>query len=231
MTDEENVFRLPGLNRLEDQAETVDVSAIHAAILREKAEPREGYEPISLWLVTLTGLLLFWGGFYLQRYSGNFQALVYDEKASGLPVVAQPPAGGAGPNLAKGKIVYEASCAACHMGEGQGDPTRQIPPLAGSEWVTNASPHRIIRIVLHGLKDPIQVKGESYPGSLTTMNAWAAVLSDPDIAAVLNYVRNSWGNQAAEVKADNVAAIREKTKAHQDDQWTADELLKIPDNE
>ena len=61
---------------------------------------------LSIWLVALTGALLFWGGFYLQRYSGNFQSLVYDETASGLPVPAAAPAPGGGGDLAKGKQLY-----------------------------------------------------------------------------------------------------------------------------
>src|SRR2546427_2997883 len=155
---EGNILRSPGLSRLEDQGDEVDVSAIHATILREKAEPKEGFEPLSIWLVALTGALLFWGGFYLQRYSGNFQSLVYDETASGLPVPAAAPAPGGAADLAKGKQVYNNICFACHDTEGQGKPANQAPPLAGSEWVNSPSPNRIIRIVLHGLAGAAAVK-------------------------------------------------------------------------
>ena len=55
-----------------DYGETEEVQATHAAIQREKREPRAGLEPLSLWLIALYGLAIFFGGAYLGRYSGNF---------------------------------------------------------------------------------------------------------------------------------------------------------------
>src|SRR6476659_5440761 len=55
-----------------DYGETDDVQKVHAAIQREKREPHAGTEPLSLWLIAVYGLTIFFGGAYLGRYSGNF---------------------------------------------------------------------------------------------------------------------------------------------------------------
>ena len=55
-----------------DYGESEDVQEVHAAIQREKLEPRVGLEPLSLWLIAVYGLAIFFGGAYLGRYSGNF---------------------------------------------------------------------------------------------------------------------------------------------------------------
>jgi mono/diheme cytochrome c family protein len=218
--------RRAGLNHLEDRDETTDVSAIHAAVLREKADPREGMEPVSLWLIALTGLLLFWGGYYLQRYSGGFKPLVYNENISGTA----PPATGAAKAEATdamvlGKRVFSTTCYVCHQTEGQGNPATQVPPLAGSDWVNASDPSKIIRFVLNGAKGPITVKGQAFPGTQTTMTPFRDVYTDAQIAAVLTYVRHSWGNKAPAVTPDEVKAIREKTKGRTE-QWTVADVEK-----
>src|SRR5438309_10322697 len=55
-----------------DYGETEDVQQVHAAIQREKREPLAGLEPLSIWLIAIYGLAIFFGGAYLGRYSGNF---------------------------------------------------------------------------------------------------------------------------------------------------------------
>src|SRR5207302_9989228 len=55
-----------------DYGETPDVHQVHAAIQREKTEPRAGLEPLSIWLIAVYGLAIFFGGAYLGRFSGNF---------------------------------------------------------------------------------------------------------------------------------------------------------------
>jgi quinoprotein glucose dehydrogenase len=94
-------------------------------------------------------------------------------------------------------------CGACHGQSGEG--TAAGPPLAGSEWVTGPE-ENLIRIQLRGLKGPIKVKGVEYnfPAGMAPM----AYQSDEQIAAVLTYVRNSFGNSAPPVTAAAVAALR-----------------------
>ena len=116
-------------------------------------------------------------------------------------------------------------CFTCHQPTGQGLALGHFPPLAGSEWVLGEK-EPLIKIAMHGLNGPIKVKGKDYglvpmpppgvpPGSLT----------DQQIADVLTYIRNDWGNSASAVSPEEVAAVREKIKGRATMQmWTAAEL-------
>ncbi len=92
-----------------------------------------------------------------------------------------------------------------------------FPPLAGSKWLTG-NPDVPIAIVLHGLQGEIEVNGKTYNGA---MQAWG-MLPDEDVAAVLTYARQAWGNSAGPVTAAQVKAIRDKAGSRA--AWTADEL-------
>ena len=85
-----------------------------------------------------------------------------------------------------------------------------FPPLAGSRWVTQ-SEERLIKLTLKGLHGPIEVQGAKYPG-LVPMTPFGGMLSDEEIAAVLTYVRNSFGNKGGAVSASSVARVRAATK-------------------
>jgi mono/diheme cytochrome c family protein len=122
---------------------------------------------------------------------------------------------------ADGKQVYSTTCAACHQAAGEGV-EGTYPPLAGSEWV-NGDDAKVVRIVLNGVSGPLEVAGETYSGM---MPAWGPVLKDDDIAAVLTYVRSSWGNKAQPITAATVAKIRAAT-ASRSTPWTAAELAKL----
>ena len=113
--------------------------------------------------------------------------------------------------MARGFRVYnKPACVSCHQSDGNGSAALNAPPLAGSEWVLEKDPSRLIRIVLHGLSGPITVKGKEW-GAIA-MLMWKDILTDQEIADVLTYVRNSWGNKTPPVKADLVKKIREETK-------------------
>jgi len=113
-----------------------------------------------------------------------------------------------------GAEVYrrEAHCITCHQADGQGLPAAQFPPIAKSAWVTG-SPERLIRLALHGLMGPIEVNGVKYPGQVP-MTAFKG-LSDQELAGVLTYVRNSFGNQASPITPGQVARERAATKAQE----------------
>ena len=93
-------------------------------------------------------------------------------------------------------------CGACHGQSGEG---ATAPPLAGSEWV-NGPVENLIRIQMRGLQGPITVKGKEYnfPGGMLAM----AYQSDEQIAAVLTYVRKSFGNNSSPVTPAEVTALR-----------------------
>jgi mono/diheme cytochrome c family protein len=110
-----------------------------------------------------------------------------------------------------GAEVYrrEGHCITCHQPDGNGLPAAHFPPVAGSEWTTGNA-ERLIRLVLHGLLGPITVKGVQYPG-LVPMTPFKG-LSDEELAAVLTYVRNDFGNKASAISPQQVKEVREKTK-------------------
>src|SRR5207247_11273978 len=67
-----------GVGQGMDYGEQADVQQVHAAVQREKREPRVGAEPLSIWLIAIYGLAVFFGGAYLGRYSGNFSGDALD---------------------------------------------------------------------------------------------------------------------------------------------------------
>ncbi len=97
---------------------------------------------------------------------------------------------GDGELLAMGETVYEDNCARCHGTDGEGSPG--VPALAGNATVTG-DPDRVIQTVFEG------------PGA---MPSFRDELSDEEIAAVISYIRNTWGNDASTISADDVAAAR-----------------------
>ncbi len=118
-----------------------------------------------------------------------------------------------------GAEVY-ARCMACHQANGQGL-TGAFPPLAGSEWVTG-NPAVGIRVVLHGMSGPVTVAGTEY-NALMMAYGTGVPMTDAEIAAVMTYVRGSWGNNASPVTSAQVAAEREATKDRAGP-WNAAEL-------
>lgn len=102
-----------------------------------------------------------------------------------------------------GASVYIDNCAACHRTDGQGY-TRVFPALAGNPVVQTADPTSLIHVVLAGVTVPAT---HTAPSNFT-MPAFAWRLNDEKVAAVVNFIRTSWGNQASEVTADDVARLR-----------------------
>ena len=129
--------------------------------------------------------------------------------------------------ISSGEKIFAARCASCHQTNGLGI-AGQYPPLAGSEWVTS-DPGIITNIILKGLKGEIVVKGETY-GKTAAMNMAAVDIDDSEIANVVSYVRQAWGNKAEEIFEDEVASIRADS-AEKQDQWTGDQIISMyPDS-
>jgi mono/diheme cytochrome c family protein len=199
-----------------DYSESTNVSKIHESILREKRDPQEGEEPISLFLIAVIGVTLLFGGIYLGRHWGTFDGMAYDERA-GTAVASGKSGGAAGAQaggaaaeedpmaamLKLGKRVFTANCASCHQASGQGA-AGQYPPLVGSPYVLE-SERRLIAILLHGAEGPMTVNGNVYNGA---MAAWAKQLNDKQMASVATYIRQEWGNNAGPITPEKVAAAR-----------------------
>ncbi|MBP6864680.1 MAG: nitrite reductase, copper-containing [Candidatus Didemnitutus sp.] len=105
--------------------------------------------------------------------------------------------------MERGKQVYMGLCFACHLPDGKGLPA-VFPPLAQSDYML-ADRNRATRIVLKGLTGPVTVNGATYNSAMPPQEA---ALSDQQVADVLTYVFNSWGNQGDAFTADQVKTIR-----------------------
>ena len=96
-----------------------------------------------------------------------------------------------------GEAVYLANCAACHQPTGAGLPGA-FPPLAGSDYLLD-DPARALTGLLQGLTGPITVNGTQYNSVMPPQGH----LSDQDLANVMTYILNSWGNRGGEIKECN----------------------------
>lgn len=123
-----------------------------------------------------------------------------DTSAMDQPTAAAGPADPAVMEVGKAQFMV---CGACHGQNGEGGPAG--PPLAGSEWVTGPISNLIL-IQLRGLQGPITVAGKEYnfPGGMAPMG----YQNDAQIAGVLTYIRNSFGNAASAVTPEQVASLR-----------------------
>ena len=124
-----------------------------------------------------------------------------------------------------GKEIYarDGYCMTCHQPDGGGLSASQFPPLAGTQWV-QGDEERLIKLTLKGLYGPIQVLNREYPGQVP-MTPFGGMLNDEELAAVLTYVRNAFGNKASAIRPEKVkevrAAVADKTGF-----YTPEELLK-----
>lgn len=107
-------------------------------------------------------------------------------------------------SMDRGIKVYTAICLACHQADGEGV-QRMNPTLVNTKWVLGDK-NALSKIVLNGLKGgEIEIDGDNFHNP---MPAQAALLSDQQIADVLNYVRNSFGNKASMVSTADVKTAR-----------------------
>ena len=190
--------------------------------------PRMGTYSAPASFFVILAILAYLGHAELFYNNGFFSPGVYEPYADLRSI---PKVGGEVNPVDAGRDVYAQFCTACHQGNGSGNPANGCPPVAGSDWVLEEGPARLIRIVLQGAKGPIKVSGKEW-GSAVGMLAFKDALTDDQIAHVITYVRQSpeWKNNAGAVTPEMVKAVREKTSSR-GAPWTADELLKIPTTE
>jgi mono/diheme cytochrome c family protein len=216
----------PNDPRLEPAALSDDsLLVLHEKIFTEKPDMHGGYSALPLALLFFFSALIFFSGTYLNRFSGGFSAMIYNENLR--PVLGGAAVAKLDP-VAMGRILFNTpgACVTCHQPNGQGVPG-VYPPLAGSEWA-QGSADRVIRIVLFGLQGPVHVRGADFGAAVmpafgpTGTFGW----SDEKIADVLTDVRQEWGNKAPPITPEQVAAIR-TAEASRTKAWLQDELLKI----
>ncbi|MEX2369762.1 MAG: c-type cytochrome [Bacteroidales bacterium] len=102
-----------------------------------------------------------------------------------------------------GELVFNKYCRSCHGTDGKGD-DNFFPPLNKSEWVIGGDKERLISTILNGLEGPIDVKGRTYDGVMPSFR----YLSDEEIADLLTFIRQNFGNNASEIRSEEVNEAR-----------------------
>lgn len=120
--------------------------------------------------------------------------------------------------LQAGAEIYRLKCAQCHLPSGEGVPGVN-PPIVGTPLVLEDA-DRLIALTLHGMHGPVEVRGQTYN---SVMPAWKHELSPAQIAAVLTYIRQAWGNDAGPIDEFRVKQIRSDT-FRQNSFYTIEEL-------
>ena len=110
-------------------------------------------------------------------------------------------------SVARGKTVYLQRCMVCHQADGGGVPKLNAP-LDGSTAVNGANIAKLVKNIVKGLNDRIEIDGELYENAMPA----ASDLTDAQIADVLTFIRSSWSNKAGPVTALQVKQIRTKLK-------------------
>ena len=173
---------------------------VHAQLMREKEEPQEGFSPVPIFLMFIFAALCFWGGVYLVEHSGGYR---WDAYSPDFNPYADAPKPIEISLFDRGAKVYRNQCAQCHQADGNGV-LGVYPPLVASNWVTG-HPQVVSRILINGLNGPILVKGSNYNGNMPAFGSSGLALSDKDIAGVITYIRQEWGNSASEVTEATIA--------------------------
>ncbi len=94
-------------------------------------------------------------------------------------------------SIARGKLIYAENCITCHLGKGEGV-KGVYPPLAGADYLMKDSTNKVISVLKYGLEGPVVVNGVTYNGVMPGPG-----LEAEEIADVINYIKNSWGNTSA----------------------------------
>ncbi|MDB4438200.1 cytochrome c [bacterium] len=218
-----------------DLDESINVPEAHAALKDQPAAGREktirenGMEAVSLWLVLISAVVVLAAGAVMGQGGGFFgyDELIKDGYLRAKSPVPQEEAKVPIDALTllkkEGKKVY-GNCASCHQDSGLGQ-TGQFPPLAGSEWVLGST--EALSLIIHnGIQGPIEVAGSQYNGN---MAAIGANLNAKELAALMTFIRNSWGNEASIVSPSMAANALEISKNRGGAQTTAEELKKSHD--
>lgn len=165
--------------------------------------------PIPTWAWLLFLVVFAWSMWYLAIEYKQHELRTHGiSELSGSAGIESAPAPaseleGAASWAVLGKQVYENNCASCHQANGAGL-AGLFPPLVGNAAVRDDNPQAHVSAILRGVQDKV-IDGISYP---SPMPSFGAVLSDEEIAAVINHERSSWGNDAEPVTAKRVAGFR-----------------------
>ena len=188
------------------------------------AEVASASATVPIWLIVLMLVLLFLCAWVFDLRGGWFEPKVYGPYTSVTDLGRFQPRQDGDVWKIRGRFLFDQNCAQCHNNDGSGKPG-QAPPFVGSEWVLTPGVNRLIRIPQVGLAGPLEVKGQQWNLAMAGMGA---PYSDDDLAAVLSYIRNSWGNKASVVTGEQVKKVRAEI-SNRSQPYTPDELKKLPE--
>jgi nitrite reductase (NO-forming) len=139
-------------------------------------------------------------------FSGQQDDRIYQPEGGAVQSMPETVAAPAKPlskseKMELGKALYSSTCIACHQADGRGI-EKAFPPLVKSDYFAS-DPKKIIRVITHGLSGPITVNGKLYDGVMPKQS-----LSDNQVASVVTYILNNFGNKGGEVDAEDVARSR-----------------------
>jgi mono/diheme cytochrome c family protein len=229
-------------NQTPDLEDSINVTEAHGRVVREAAacarEKRivdNGIEPISLWAFVACGVVLLVAGGILG--SGGRLFSYGSVFRDGYVRTPAPGAGDTGPvpkealaaYMAKGSKIYSAKCNGCHGSDAKGNGST-FPSLVGSTWVTGET-ERFAMIILNGLEGPVS-DGKTYG----VMPPQGIGMAAEDLAGIMTYVRNNFGNATGDVvtidmakAALEISAARKNAgKSETAAELTADHVKALP---
>jgi nitrite reductase (NO-forming) len=208
-----------GGSRYQENVQTTAIPAGGAAIVEFKVEVPGTYLLVDHSLFRAfnkgaLGMLKVEGDERKELYSGKEVDSVYlADKAAGTGAVAlvstQAVAQGAPSKeaqIAAGRALFQGTCSTCHQPDGKGLPS-VFPPLAQSD-VLKADPKRAVEIALNGLSGPVVVNGQTFNSVMPPMSQ----LNDDELANIVTFVLNEWGNPGGQITSQQVATVRGATK-------------------
>ena len=206
-----------------------------AACAREKRIADNGIAPISLWALVACGIVLLVAGGILGSggelfaYGATFREGYIRKPPGGAEDTGPVPKEALAAYMAKGAKIYTAKCNGCHGSDGKGNGST-FPSLAGTPW-PNGETERFAMIILNGLEGPID-DGKTYG----VMPPQGIGMGAEDLAGIMTYVRNNFGNSKGDVvtvemakAALEISAKRKNAgKSATGAELTADHLKDLP---
>lgn len=212
-------------NNKPDLEDSINVSETHGRIIREAAatsrEKRiadNGHEPVSMWVFVACGVAMLFGGIILSdagtpfKYGSSFRENYKRDDAPGGAASGPKPKEALAAYSAKGAKIYSAKCNGCHGADAKGDGAN-YPSLAGSKRVLGPT-EGFAMVILNGMQGPTS-SGKTYGAGL--MPPQGAGMSPEELAGLMTYIRNSFGNSTGDIvtvematKAIEISGKREK---------------------
>lgn len=190
-----------------------------------EGEPLMRRAAVPALLLGVLGAFLFWADLHIMGQAGDLDARVHYPFTSVKDIDSMHVKAAVDPRLPLGESLYNRACAGCHQTDGGGGVAQNCPPVAGSDWVNVKDPARLIRIVLKGANGPITVNGKVWSGG--AMTPFEESFNDYEIASILSYIRNAWGNKNPLVEEAEVGRTRGELKSKRG-YFTEAELLQVP---